>query len=342
MNNILFSANAANQINESVQRKIAPHLFIFCNYEPTPLQVFSEDAKFTIAILNFYKLLIDSSIINRIIAKNGLAKQNNIRINWFVLQKITDEINAFRTLLGHNQSEKNGTDENLYQFARWKKSCIGKEDAETPEDYRIMLNKLETNARTCMQIIKDFVNKASSLSLSQKNILINQWEKEIIRYYCKGKTNQYIFWGQLKGVYYSEHPEEKEYDLSGEGRHIDFKFADWIRGIMMSPMDIQNRSLCSLFQTVQEESIRKKIADKINDNQQKMEQIKRLVSDFKKSPIENLNPYDFQDYYFSLLEQKLYSAVEIIKTQSQDIGTMLPQDIMPYIIKSDIKDGVLR
>ena len=66
-NNILWSSEESVRLNKKIQDNIAKHLFLTCNYEIGPLQqVISEDAKYLTAVLNLYKFLIDSSIINKL------------------------------------------------------------------------------------------------------------------------------------------------------------------------------------------------------------------------------------------------------------------------------------
>ena len=72
MDDILFSSDIADELNDLVCKKIANHLFLFCNYEPGIPNALTMDGQYFLGVQNLYRLYIDCSCI--------LPKQNMMKM----------------------------------------------------------------------------------------------------------------------------------------------------------------------------------------------------------------------------------------------------------------------
>lgn len=325
---VLFYPDATMDLNKAVQEEIAPHLFLFCNYNPTPLKAFSADARFFKAVLNFYKLLIDSGVVNRV---NRLCKGANISFDLTQLKGYEDRANNVRTVAGHNLSDQNGTGEEILKYERWLKAVIGKTEIECEEDYEKPLQMLEGMAESAMKILKDFVDCVSVTSEKDKVIAI--WEQCIIEFYCKD-MNKTIFLGQLKDAYASIHGVEY-----GDSGVTDFKLAKWIQDVYYRREEGEIKDLQEMLNYADHqnlsEAVRIQIQKKIQEAQIRMEQREITAADEFGCNINGFrsNVYNYKKHYCCKLKDKLNTALNQIK--QTDSGTMMPHDIMQRIIAED-------
>lgn len=325
---VLFYPDEAMELNKSVQEKIAPHLFLFCNYNPTPLKAFSADARFFKAVLNFYKLLIDSGVVNRV---NKLCKEGNILFDLKQLKKYEDWANNARTVAGHNLSEQNSTDGEILKYERWLKEVIGKTEIECVEDYEKPLQKLEGMAASTMKILKDFVDFVSTVSPKDK--IIASWEQCIIEFYCKD-MNKTIFLGQIKEAYASIHRGG-----NGDFDVTDFKVSKWIQDSYYRREEREIKNLQVMLDYVVcknlGESVRIQLQQKIQEAQASMEQREITAAGELGCNINvfRSSVYNYKKHYCCKLKDKLNIALNKIK--QIDSGTMMPHDIMQKIIAED-------
>lgn len=325
---VLFYPDAAMQLNKAVQEKIASHLFLFCNYNPAPMQTFSMDARFLKAVLNFYKLLIDSGVVNRV---NRLCNEVNVSFDLSQLKKYEDWASNARTVAGHNLSEKNGTDEEIIKYERWLKAVIGKTEIECAEDYEKPLQKLERMAASAMKILKNFVDCVSVVSEKEK--VIASWEQCIIEFYCKD-MNKTIFLGQLKEAYASIHSRE-----NGNLGVTDFKVSKWIQDAYYRKEEREIKNLQEMLHYADrknfDKSVRIQLQQKMQEAQIRMEERETTAALELGSSVDNFRSsvYNYKKHYCYKLKDKLNTALKQIKQTGS--GTMMPYDIMQKIIDED-------
>lgn len=325
---VLFYPDEAIELNKSVQEKIAPHLFLFCNYNPAPLKAFSVDARFFKAVLNFYKLLIDSGVVNRV---NKLCKEAKVLFDLKQLKKYEDWASNARTVAGHNLSERNGTDGEILKYERWLKEVVGKTEIECVEDYEKPLQTLEGMAASTMKILKDFVDCMSAVSPKDK--VIASWEQCIIEFYCKD-MNKAIFLGQIKEAYASVH----------RGGNVDFgvtdfKVSKWIQDSYYRREEREIKNLQVMLDYVVcknlGESVRIQLQQKIQEAQVRMDQ-REITAAAELGCNINVfrsSVYNYKRHYCCKLKDKLNTTLNRIK--QIDSGTMMPHDIMQKIIAED-------
>lgn len=331
-NNILWSSEESVRLNKKIQDNIAKHLFLTCNYEIGPLQqVISEDAKYLTAVLNLYKFLIDSSIINRL---DTLRKgHSEIHYEYKKLRKIIDMAKAFRTAFAHNESGESGNDSDQAVYSDWVKSIIGQTEIRTFAQYETLRLELEARADEAVRIVNDFIDSAQKAA--DQGGLIKEWENLILKFYATGNSDN-IVKGQLKRAYKAQWVTDGHAPRDITNRDV----AEWIK--KMYYRDEQRE--IDKFQNIIEHSRKNPLSNrvlaqiraKIEENEDK---IRAKQSDIKKeigADIDN-NVYLYLDYYIKKFPGKLSEAVE---TKSADeYGTLLPQDIVQYMINEDF-DGV--
>lgn len=329
-NNILWSSEESIRLNKKIQDNIAKHLFLICNYEIGPLQqVISEDAKYLTAILNLYKFLIDSSIINKL---NSLRKGHlEIHYEHRKLRKIINIAKILRTVCAHNESEKSGNDYDLAAYSDWVKSIIGKTEISTFVQYEKLRLELEAKADEAVRIVNDFIDSAQKVA--DQSSLIEEWENLILRFYSTGNSDN-IVKGQLKRAY------KTQWVTGGHApRDItDRDVAEWIK--KMYYRDEQKE--IDKFQNIIELSRKKplsskvltQIQDKIAENEKKIRAKKSAIKKEIGADIDN-NVYLYLDYYIKNFPAKLSKAVKTKK--ADEYGTLLPQDIVQYMINEDFE-----
>lgn len=197
---ILFDGNTADALNDAVKSKVAAHLFMFCNYNPGPVDTYSVDARFIQGVLNLYKLLIDCSIVGSVtkMCANAISQSR-----LYDLKHYRNDASVLRTALAHNIDARNWTGEAVCEYTSWLQRESGKDKAESADDYAVLLQKLETIANDAMAILNDFVDKIAMSE--QKDDAIARWENCIIDFYSKGTTGKQIFEGQLRDAYLATH-----------------------------------------------------------------------------------------------------------------------------------------
>lgn len=331
-NNILWSSEESVRLNKKIQDNIAKHLFLTCNYEIGPLQqVISEDAKYLTAVLNLYKFLIDSSIINKL---DSLRKgHSEIHYEHRKLRKIIDIAKVLRTVCTHNESEESGNDYDLAVYSDWVKRIIGMTEISTFAQYEKLRLELEAKADEAVRIVNDFIDSAQKAA--DQSSLIKEWENLILRFYSTGNSDN-IVKGQLKRAYKAQWVTGGHAPRDITNRDV----AEWIK--KMYYRDEQKE--IDKFQNIIEQSrktplsskVMAQIQAKIAENENKIREKKSVIKNEIGADIDN-NVYLYLDYYIKKFPCKLSKAV---KTKNADeYGTLLPQDIVQYMINEDF-DGV--
>lgn len=338
---VLFDKDASENLNELVRNKIAPHLFVLCNYEPDCLPVFGDDAKFIQGVMNFYKYAHDASLIEQlwnIDKQMGERVISSNRVLFNDLKRITDLISDWRTLYCHNISEASGNDDKRERCQRWLSKAIGKKEIEKLDDYHFALKKLEAEAQRVYEIAKIIICKFSEC-YADKMKLIATWEDYIIKYYGL-PTNEAIIKSQLKLAYMALFNSNGETQLSRE-------LACWCKN-----MYLQEEQNCRLFEENEQQLQKKLSVEEFSKLREVYEEQKRKISQLKNDivkskqkgkseeirrriTVESLREFDYLDYYIADVRNK--KIREYIPKAIAEGYTMLPQDIIQYIIEVDFE-----
>lgn len=327
-NNILWSSEESVRLNKKIQDNIAKHLFLICNYEVGPLQqVISEDAKYMTAVLNIYKFLIDSSIINNL---DSLRKgHSEIRYDYRKLKKIIGITKALRTVYVHNESEESGNDYDLDVYNGWIKSIIGKTEISTFAEYEKLRLELEANADEAVRIMNDFIDSVQNAA--DQSGLIEEWENLILRFYSTDNSNN-IVKGQLKRAYKAQWVTDGHAPRAITNRDV----AEWIKKMYYSDEQKEIDKLQGIIEFSRKKYLSSKalaqIQAKITENKEKINEKKSAIIKEIEADIDN-NIYLYLDYYIKKFPEKLR---KVVRTKNVDeYGTLLPQDIVQYIINED-------
>lgn len=111
MRSILFSSDGADDLNRLVQRGIAKHLFVVCNYNAGSFPAINADAKFLQGVLNLYKFTVDAGLIGKLSQIDddlGCVIKNKYKNDFRELKKCLDTIGSLRTYIAHN-NDRNET-----------------------------------------------------------------------------------------------------------------------------------------------------------------------------------------------------------------------------------------
>ncbi|MBD5468157.1 MAG: hypothetical protein HDR21_08430 [Lachnospiraceae bacterium] len=324
---ILCYPDCAEQLNQRVQKIIAPHLFLFCNYNPTPLAVYSVDARFIKAVLNLYKLLIDSGVVNQV---SKISKAAEISFCTRKLREYSAIANTLRTVAGHNLSDLNGTGDEISKYRRWLKSLTGKNEIENEDDYEKPLNKLEEIAEDSMKLLEQFVEEASIAP--KKSEMIAVWEQCIIDFYCKA-TNKSIFMGQLYDTYVATHMNSCR-----ENAGLEYQIAIWIRDTYYRAEETEINNMKNILDVCNNRidvSVKKQIQEKIDELQRTIDERELGVAQDCNCSMQELrsNVSCYKNHYCHQLRIKLVDALDLIVQNKK--ATMFPHDIMQQIICKD-------
>ncbi len=318
--NIIVSSLHAEEINKKVKGKVAPHLFVFCNYNPKSLIAYSIDAKFFYAVMNLYKLLIDAGLCNRI---GNLKKAYKLSCDAEELVKIIDVVNALRTFAGHNLDEKSGNANDIKAVEKWFNSQIRKKTPNSIDEYAKPLETLYQYGDDIVKVIDAFIDDVSAHPL--KNDIVSEWEQYVIEYYRRPNSKN-IYKGYLELTYRGRKGSAMEVNKAD--------IAMWTQKMLTKELEINN----NLRSLVKGRNLPTKalqaIDEKIKENEQILSaRVAEIAKTVDKTEAE-LIMYDYYDYYVSIFPLKIKKMLENGKVTS-----LLPQDIVQQIIDDDF-DGV--
>lgn len=332
--NILYSNAESDRINLLVQKKIAPHLFLACNYAPSPYGVISEDAKFIVGILNLYKFVIDSSIIDKIPSIIDVAMSSTFNKKVF-MEKVT-LVKALRTVYCHNESEISGNDDEIKIVNKWMQKT-----PETLDDYKILNQQLQKLATDIVTVLYKFIDEAAKTK--QRIVLIENWEDIIKSFYQRPNTRN-ILLGQLKKVYSARK------GIVSMDRTANLDMAVCVRKYyigdverILEEKENNYRLICrKCTLSAVDQAKLKKIVEIAEENL--IDRKRQIAEKFGsgKITIENLdrNDYLYLELYLKELPQKIIDLIDNT-TDTNAYGTLLPQNIVQYILKKDL-DLIIR
>ena len=195
MTDVLSKSDEAERINNLLRDKVASHLFIFCNYNPSPIIVKEKEGLFLKSIQDLYIFLIDSSIVSSLAY---IAKNNNLRLDYKNIKKIISTSDVLRSVLDHNQAKESVGDENIIKYNKWISEIIGKPEVDDPVDYVKPYEEILNMAYKVVNIIEIFINSIGSKVDIEK--LIEDFENIIYDFYKRPISNV-VFKNQIKMVY---------------------------------------------------------------------------------------------------------------------------------------------
>lgn len=330
---ILYSSEESDRINQLIQSKIASHLFLACNYAPSPYLIQSEDAKFVVGILNLYKFAIDGSIIDKIPQIMDAAMGSTINRKAFA-EKIK-LVKALRSVYCHNESEISGNDDDIKTVNSWMQKT-----PQTINDYRMLNQQLQKLASDIVAVLDQFIKDASKTR--QKDVLIKNWEGIISNFYQRPNTKN-ILKGQLKKFYSARK------GITSMGKADDLDMVSCVRKYYIGDLEQEQKVTKDAYERIRKLSLpdkeRAKMLEKIKMVEDKLEnRKKKLIVRLGdgRTTIDNIdrNDYPYLELYMKELPQRIIDFIG--NTQDTNVyGTLLPQDIVQYILKLDF-DSIMR
>lgn len=325
---ILYSCAESDRINQLIQTKIAPHLFLACNYAPSPYLIQSEDAKFVVGILNLYKFVIDGSVIEKIPSIIDAAMGSTLNKKTFT-EKIAI-VKALRTVYCHNESEISGNDDEVKIVNAWMNKM-----PQNISDYGILNRQLQKLASDIMALLYQFIEEASKTK--QKAVLIENWEYNIGNFYRRPNTKN-ILVGQLKKFYSARKGIlsmdrfdyldmlscVRKYYIGDLESQLEEKENNYKIICRRTSLSIENQAkLRKKVETVETELIerKKQIIVKLGNGRTNIDNIDRT-------------DHPYLELYMNELPQRIINLIS--NTADTNVyGTLLPQDIVQYIVKQD-------
>lgn len=321
MYNVLFSVSKVDEINAKVSCNIAPHLFVFCNYNPDSVSVISYDAKFILSVMNLYKLLVDASICSQLF---NIARENCVRYDNRLIKNIQDTVQALRTVIGHNIDDKNGNDEEKKTVEKWFRTLINKIAPETEADYKRVLDEIEKYGDDLCDVLESIINQLSNSNA--KRVIIDSWERAIISFYQRPNSLK-IIEGQLFLAY-----QARKYVVSQKIQKREI--ACWVQKKIFSPEEDENENLKSILgKKGIDASSREKIMARINENELSLEEKKKKVAKESKKNIDSLGVFDYLKFY----EKQMAILIEE-KIKNNSVDSLLPQNIIQEIIEVEFEN----
>ena len=215
----LFTSMEASKLNQLTSEVLHSQLVLFVNYEPNSLPALDSSGKFLQGALNLYKLFQDTTRIPSKLyfllrdycycGNDSLLKESSFAQPLGELQTGLEEVGVLRTMLAHNESEKNGLWEQqlLRKRKEWMmKHLNGRSEPENAKDYDKLVNQLETLGERCREALKKILQlcKSSNLTEIQRTALVEAWKQEMLSRYEKrtGKTD--IILSQICALYFAQ------------------------------------------------------------------------------------------------------------------------------------------
>ncbi len=333
----IVSAEAAQKLNEKVQKQINSHLFLFCNYEPTTYLGTSEDAKFLIAIQDLYKFAIDTSaVIDRY--WSYLPKECK---QFRGLKKILEQVKMLRTQYSHNQSDADGfvAREQLECYSKWIMEAIHKTEPESEEDYAAMNQKLQEMSEALLRQLNQFVDYVSNAPNKQE--LVQKWKDGILYWYTHNTKTRY-YQSQLMDAYIARAVAKgKDYPALHRQKSLNWKVNRWIEDAFYYPIDskieefqgtkreteallsgAENNPFRTMMTDENFAAYEKALQERIAEAQAEIEKLAQ-----ERGELEKKLDGKPREYFFCHLEEELRITMDHLD-KKKETYTLLPQDLM--------------
>ena len=319
MTDIIFSADGANELNMAVQKKLAPYLFLCCNYNPNQCVGLSDDGKYYPAILNLYNFSFDSSCIIRDLYRF----QTKIAVDYKTRQNLIsmlDIIAVLRAAIAHNNSEFNGFEEtkNLEKYQQWTQAQIGKSAPDSPGDYVKLLDALSDMGKRLFAILDEYVEKASKHK--ERDKIVKEWKNKIIKWYCNNDgVKRGIFLGELENEFLARSQN------TCSSANLKYNVACWVQEYYTKEIALERLK----------EFASKSKSTELRRLVEQREQEKEMVFSETEERFGVHYPYVFLDRLYSELPEMLRNTLD--KTGC----SMLPDDLLQRQIAELFKDVIM-
>lgn len=325
MGKILFDPQGANALNKFVQSKVAPHLFIVCNYHPDVFNLFSDDARFIQGILNLYKFSIDTSLINRIgqiDRKLGGIIHRKYKKSMSELEKCLETISYLRTFAAHNNDHNDKID----KTEAWLIHIIHKKQFDTIEDYSKALKELDRLGDKTYAVVTDILNYM--VKEYSKEDLCKVLQGYILSFYNSRESNPNtsLFKEELRAAYRAR-------TRSG-GIIQDRSLGIWCRNKYLKDLE-EKINLFNSYLPILKGDPKRKVVESIAQIQNDIYKIESQVANKSnrcRGDVTKLNAFDFLDFY---RKTSVDNCTKILPDLLRQNLTMLPQDMFQYIIIND-------
>ncbi len=325
---LLFYRDGAEELNALVRERIAPHLFLLCNYEPESFRAFGDDGRFFKGVTNLYKFVVDAGLIGRLKRLDGRLGGNlgrRCQDEFGRLQACQILVQDLRTAFAHNVSEESGTGDVRRRAEQWLRSVIQKEEPTQAEDYRPAVTALEELADRVYSLTATLVDELAREY--ERGELVRQWEGLIIEFY-DSSTNVNIAEGQLRMAYLARYPDRTD--------NLDWKIAGWCKALYLTEDEKQLRKAQEEYDRYKDQvpqPVRTQMEGCIGEIADRIRQTRETVAlKYCGGQTERLRDYHYKNYYLASLRTKYAQSLPRLKAEGY---TMLPQDMMQYIIEED-------
>lgn len=287
---ILFDPQGANALNKLIQSKVAPHLFIVCNYHPDVFNMLSDDARFIQGILNLYKFSIDTSLINRIgqidkkLGGNVRKKFGNSLSD---LDKCLEIVSYLRTYVAHNNDHNDKID----KTEAWLIHIIHKKQFETLEDYSSALKELDRLGERIYNTVTDILNHMCTEY--SKEELCEVFQEYILSFYSamEGNSNTSLFKEELRAAYRAR--------SQSRGVIHDRSLGIWCKNKYLKALEERHNLLSGYVPRLKGDQ-KRKVVESISQIENEIDKIERQVANNSKrckGDVAKLNVFDFLDFY---------------------------------------------
>ena len=329
----IITEEQAAELNRMVQEKIHGTLFVFCNYMPTVSHGYSEDMKYSIGIQDLYKFAVDSNWLlgqyRKILPESQLWQFNRMR-------NTIEDIRTLRSVFDHNTNPVNGQMEKdrLDWYYRWVRTVTGKNEPETPNDFKLLNQKLTAMANDLIQYVKKLITCISEQP--NRTEVIRIWTDQTLHWYCNN-TKTEIYKGQLEAAYVANA------NCTYQPWELWRKVKKWIHKALFYPIQTQIEELDEQIQGLDDmlqarnprfNSLREQLPEsKWNTMQMRFQkqrddyQHKKDEAQCEKVALEEQIGDNYVAYFFNNLESQLRKTIERLDADGCAY-TLLPQDLM--------------
>ena len=325
---ILFDQTLAETLNEKV-KKIAGHLFLFCEYNTGIYPVFNADAMFLLGVLNLYRVTIDASVVHklrRVVDRSSSASLRGIYKEQ--IQPIVNESQMLRSVIAHNQgNSKRGA---TFAYQQWISERIQKRSIDGVEDYTILLQALSDRADLLVSSLETFLESAASL---HKKEIVLAWEELLLEFYRKDQGRRIIL-HQIAEAYCALSVAHRNTTVNGGGIGKS-QIAAWIKNRYLWDF-LTEKKKWSNFLTENKELSQKtkqKIQEKIEEAEKKIQSQEKYIASKNMRKADELTPYDYLDVYVMDVLDTLKGRLNNVK----EGDTMLPEGLLQEIIIVELR-----
>lgn len=222
--------------------------------------------------------------------------------------------------MGHNIDYQNGDEERKEILHNWFSDIVGTNSPKTSSEFEKLEKELEKYGDESINIIETIVNGCAQNP--QKQEIVDEWEQLIIGFYRRPNSKN-IIEGQIRLAYIAR---------LGSTRNIHrVQIAEWISKMYSYKEKEQIKNLREISRgKAFSPQVLKNIDEKIRENEKKISERDKVIASFVGKGVQDLNNYDYSDYYISKMPDRIEKTLE-----EGNVDSLLPQDIVQQIIETD-------